>query len=59
MSGVALLDSNVIIASLAEAHEHHDASIALFSLFPDQSFAAAAHAYWSDHHLLAQDAALH
>jgi predicted nucleic acid-binding protein len=45
MAALALLDSNVIIASVAEAHEHHEASIALFSLCPDQSFAVAAHSY--------------
>lgn len=40
-----LLDSNVLIALLAEAHEHHGASIALF---PDEGglrFAVAAHSY--------------
>lgn len=42
---LALLDSNVIIASVAEAHEHHPGSIALFEEFPAQSFAVAAHSY--------------
>lgn len=42
---LALLDSNVIIASVAEAHEHHAGSIALFKDFPGQSFAVAAHSY--------------
>jgi hypothetical protein len=27
---LALLDSNIVIASVAEAHEHHEASISLF-----------------------------
>lgn len=40
----ALLDSNVIIAMLAEAHEHHAASLAL--LVEDRGrFAVAAHSY--------------
>lgn len=42
---LGLIDSNVVIASVAEAHEHHDASIALFSSFPVNSFAVAAHSY--------------
>lgn len=41
----ALLDSNVIIASVAEAHEHHEPSIALFGLVPAQGFAVASHSY--------------
>ena len=53
---MALLDSNVIIASLAEAHEHHGASIALFSLFPDQSFAVAAHSYSEAYSILTRKA---
>lgn len=53
---LALLDSNVIIASLAEAHEHHEASIALFSLFPDQSFAVAAHSYSEAYSILTRKA---
>jgi predicted nucleic acid-binding protein len=52
----ALLDSNVIIASLAEAHEHHDASIALFGMFPDQSFAVAAHSYSEAYSILTRKA---
>lgn len=42
---LALLDSNVIIASVAEAHEHHEASIMLFVDRPAHSFAVAAHSY--------------
>lgn len=42
---LALLDSNVVIAGIAEAHEHHEASNALFAAFPAQSFAVAAHSY--------------
>jgi predicted nucleic acid-binding protein len=56
MAGLALLDSNVIIASLAEAHEHHDASIALFSMFPDESFAIAAHSYSEAYSILTRKA---
>jgi predicted nucleic acid-binding protein len=41
----ALLDSNVIIACLVEAHEHHAASIALFAEYDQGSFAVAAHSY--------------
>jgi predicted nucleic acid-binding protein len=40
-----LLDSNVIIALLAEAHEHHASSIALFLDAADVRFAVAAHSY--------------
>lgn len=53
---MALLDSNVIIASLAEGHEHHEASIALFSLFKDQSFAVAAHSYSEAYSILTRKA---
>jgi len=42
---LALLDSNVIIASVAEAHEHHEGSIALFGSTSDGTFAVAAHSY--------------
>jgi predicted nucleic acid-binding protein len=42
---LALLDSNVVIASVAEAHEHHEASISLFLDRPNHSFAVAAHSY--------------
>lgn len=44
-SPLALLDSNVVLASVAEAHQHHQASNALFRDFPAQSFAVAAHSY--------------
>ncbi len=40
-----LLDSNVLIALLAEAHEHHTASMALFSGEARFRFAVAAHSY--------------
>lgn len=42
---LALLDSNVVIASVAEAHEHHEASITLFVDRPARSLAVAAHSY--------------
>ena len=42
---LGLLDSNVVIASIAEAHEHHEPSNALFDRFPPQSFAVADHSY--------------
>jgi predicted nucleic acid-binding protein len=41
----ALLDSNVLIALLAEAHEHHTASLALFVDRRPFRFAVAAHSY--------------
>lgn len=53
---LALLDSNVIIASVAEAHEHHEASIALFSSFPANSFAVAAHSYSEAYSILTRKA---
>lgn len=43
--GDGLLDSNVLIALLAEAHEHHAASIALFLGKTGFRFAIAAHSY--------------
>jgi predicted nucleic acid-binding protein len=42
---LALLDSNVVIAMLAEAHEHHEASIALMDQVPLARLAVAAHSY--------------
>lgn len=46
MSGAeALLDSNVLIAAVAEAHEHHEASLALFAKRPARTFAVTAHSY--------------
>jgi predicted nucleic acid-binding protein len=41
----ALLDSNVIIAMLAEAHQHHGPSLALVSQQPRPQFAVSAHSY--------------
>jgi predicted nucleic acid-binding protein len=41
----ALLDSNVVIAMLVEAHEHHAPSLALISTEDDRRFAVAAHSY--------------
>jgi predicted nucleic acid-binding protein len=41
----ALLDSNVLVAMLAEAHEHHPASLALVLGDPRPSFAISAHSY--------------
>ena len=45
MSAQALLDSNVVIAMLAEEHEHHAASVALLSGDQRPEFAVAAHSY--------------
>jgi predicted nucleic acid-binding protein len=41
----ALLDSNVVIASLAEEHEHHAASLALLTAGDPGSFAVTAHSF--------------
>lgn len=41
----ALLDSNVLIAMLAEAHEHHESSLALLAGGSNMQFAIAAHSY--------------
>ena len=45
MKPAALIDSNVIVAALAEAHEHHAPSLALFAGPRPASFAIAAHSY--------------
>lgn len=42
---VALLDSNVVIASVAAEHQHHQASAALLNKFSPRCFAVAAHSY--------------
>jgi predicted nucleic acid-binding protein len=42
---VALLHSNVIIAVVAEAHEHHTASLALVTEGDAVSYAISAHSY--------------
>jgi len=41
----ALLDSNVVVAILAEAHEHHPASLALLDGPRRARFAVSAHSY--------------
>jgi predicted nucleic acid-binding protein len=41
----ALLDSNIVIAVLAEAHEHHKPSLALLAEPSGLNFAVAAHSY--------------
>jgi len=41
----ALIDSNVLIAMLAEAHEHHRPSLDLLAGGRDAQFAIAAHSY--------------
>jgi predicted nucleic acid-binding protein len=45
LTAEALLDSNVLVAMLAEAHEHHRASLALVLGDPRPSFAICAHSY--------------
>lgn len=52
---LALLDSNIVIASIAEAHEHHEPSNALFQSSPEQSFAVAAHSYAEAYATLTRD----
>lgn len=41
----ALLDSNVVIALLIEAHQHHAASLALIEQEGDLGYAVSAHSY--------------
>ncbi len=45
MRAVALLDSNVVIAAVAQSHEHNAPSLALLNDRPEGSFAVAAHSY--------------
>jgi predicted nucleic acid-binding protein len=45
LAAEALLDSNVLVAMLAEAHEHHHASLAIVLGDPRPSFAVSAHSY--------------
>lgn len=45
MKPAALLDSNVLIAMLAEAHEYHAPSLALLSGENRPDYAVAAHSY--------------
>lgn len=45
MAGLVLIDTNVIVAALAEAHEHHAPSHALFAAGPQLTIAVAAHSY--------------
>ncbi|MGH2360238.1 MAG: type II toxin-antitoxin system VapC family toxin [bacterium] len=40
-----LVDTNVIVAALAEAHEHHALSHSLFSADPSLDIAVASHCY--------------
>lgn len=42
---LVLVDTNVIVAALAEAHEHHEASLALFVAEPSLKMAVPAHCY--------------
>jgi predicted nucleic acid-binding protein len=54
---LALLDSNVVVASIAEGHQHHEPSNALFQSFPAQSFAVAAHSYAEAYSILTRKSA--
>lgn len=42
---LVLIDTNVIVAALAESHAHHESSHALLNTVPPQTFAVAAHCY--------------
>lgn len=42
---LVLIDTNVIVAALAEAHEHHAASHALFDRDPPLELAVASHCF--------------
>ena len=44
-TAAALLDSNVLIAAVAEKHEHHAASVSLFKDRSRERFLVAAHSY--------------
>lgn len=44
-AAAALLDSNVVIAILAEAHEHHSASLALVTEGDAATYTISAHSY--------------
>lgn len=45
MSPVALLDSNVVVAIVADAHEHHAPSLSLINTAEPLAFAVAAHSF--------------
>ncbi len=45
MTAVALIDSNVLIATVAQSHEHHVASLALLNGLAPLTLAVAAHSY--------------
>ena len=52
----ALLDSNVVIAAVAEAHEHHQPSNALLGSASTGSLAVAAHSYSEAYSILTRKA---
>jgi predicted nucleic acid-binding protein len=45
VTAAALLDSNVVVATVAEQHEHHRASLDLFIGNRSADFAVSAHSY--------------
>lgn len=45
MKAAALLDSNVLIAIVAQSHQHHAPSLALLNGGAPSAFAVAAHSY--------------
>lgn len=53
----ALLDTNVIVAAVAEAHEHHAPSLALLAGRQAGSLAVAAHSYAEAYAVLTRPAA--
>ena len=54
----ALLDSNVVIAMVAEAHEHHAASIALLAAPEAPRFAVSAHSFAESYSTLTRRSAV-
>ena len=52
----ALLDSNVVIAAVAEAHEHHEPSNALFRSAGEGILAVSAHSYSEAYSVLTRKA---
>ncbi len=51
----ALLDSNVLIAIVAQAHQHHALSVSLLNRFRSARFAGAAHSFAEAYNTLTKD----
>ncbi len=52
----ALLDTNVIVAAVTEAHQHHQSSVTLLNQLPPRSFAVAAHSFAEAYSVLTRPA---